>query len=244
MPEIKQAMSIPAAIVIAGALIAGAVYFSKVGPSASSASATNAQVAQQQQAATPGPVPTHFDIRAVSDSDHVLGDKNAPVTLVEYSDLECPYCKLAHPTITKLLQDYSGKIRVVYRHAFVHQQGPAEANAAECANAQGKFSEFVDTIFANTPSNDGLNLADLPKYAQQAGVADISAFNECVKNSTYKAITDADNAEFTSLNQAMDATGNPIGTPFFILIAKDGKETPIIGAQPYQAFQQAIEKAI
>ncbi len=181
MSDVKQAMSIPAAIVIAGALIAGAVYFSKVSPTASSGASS--QVAQQQQA-TPGPLPDHFDIRAISNSDHIVGDKNAPVTLVEYSDLECPYCKLAHPTISKLLQDYSGKVRLVYRHAFVHQQGPAEANAAECANAQGKFSEFVDTIFANTPSNDGLNLADLPKYAKDAGVADIPAFEACVKNLT------------------------------------------------------------
>ena len=241
MPEIKQAMSIPAAIVIAGALIAGAVYFSKIGPTAAPVTNNPQQVAQQP---TPGPVPDHFDIRAISDADHILGDKNAPVTLIEYSDLECPYCKLVHPTLTKLLQDYSGKVRLVYRHAFIHQQGPAEANAAECANAQGKFWEFTDTIFANTPSNDGLNLADLPKYAKDSGVADIPAFETCVKNSAYTSITNADNAEFTSLNQAMDATGNPIGTPFFILIGKDGKETPIIGAQPYATFQKAIEASL
>ena len=238
MPEIKQAFSIPAAIVIAGALIAGGIYFSKVGPAPV---APAAQVAQQ---ATPGPLPDHFDIRAISDADHIMGDKNAPVTLVEYSDLECPYCKLAHPTITKLLQDYSSKVRVVYRHAYIHQQGPAEAYASECANAQGKFNEFVDTIFANTPSNDGLNLADLPKYAQQSGVADIPAFEQCVKDSTYKNIADADNAEFSGLNQTMNDIGRPIGTPFFILIGKDGKQTPIIGAQPYATFQQAIDSAL
>lgn len=238
MSDLKQAMSIPAAIVIAGALIAGAVYFSKVGPAPV---APSSQVAEQP---TPGPLPDHFDIRAISDADHIIGDKNAPVTLVEYSDLECPYCKVAHPTIAKLLQDYSGKVRVVYRHAFVHNQGPAEASAAECANAQGKFNEFVDTIFANTPSNDGLNLADLPKYAQDAGVPDIPAFEACLKADPYKAITDADNAEFGALNETMNAIGRPIGTPFFILIGKDGTQTPIIGAQPYTAFQQAIDSSL
>ena len=76
MPEIKQAFSIPAAIVIAGALIAGGIYFSNVGPVPS---APTPQVAQQQ---TPGPLPDSFDIRPVSEADHILGDKHAPVTLI------------------------------------------------------------------------------------------------------------------------------------------------------------------
>jgi len=235
-------MSIPMAIIIAGVIIAGAVAFSRIGPvQVPAPSGLPGAVAQRQ---TPGPPPEHFDIRAISDADHIWGDKNAPVTLVQYSDLECPFCKNVHPTLTKILQDYAGKVRVVYRHAFVHQKGPAEANAAECASAQGKFLEFIETIFANTPSNDGLNLEDLPKYAKDSGVADIPAFEACVKDIAYKDVIDADNAEFGSLNQVMSATGNPIGTPFFILIGKDGKETPIIGAQPYQAFQQAIDSAV
>jgi protein-disulfide isomerase len=240
MSDIKQAMSIPAAIVIAGVLIAGAVYFSKVGPAPVPNNAQQ-QVAQQP---TPGPLPDHFDIKAISDSDHILGDKNAPVTLVEYSDLECPYCKLVHPTLTKLLQDYSGKVRLVYRHGFIHNQGPAEANAVECANDQGKFWELVDTIFTNTNSNDTLDLTKLSEYAKNSGVADIPKFEACVNTLAHKDITTADNDEFVLLNKAMSATGNPIGTPFFILIGKDGKETSIIGAQPYSAFQSAIESAL
>lgn len=240
MADAPKQMSIPMAIIIAGALIAAAVYLSKVSPVASPANlAANTQVTT-----TPGPMPTHFDIKAVSSSDHIRGDANAPITLVEYSDLECPYCKMAEPTIAKLLSDYSGKVRLVYRHGFIHNQGPAEANAVECANDQGKFWELVDTIFTATNSNDSLDLTKLPDYAQQAGVADINKFNTCVKTTEHASITNADNNEFVSLSKAMDATGNPIGTPFFIAIGKDGKEIPIIGAQPYSEFQKVIDSLL
>ncbi|MCE9642933.1 MAG: DsbA family protein [Candidatus Andersenbacteria bacterium] len=239
MPEIKQAFSIPAAIVIAGALIAGGIYFSKVGPAPV---APAAQVAQQ---ATPGPLPDHFDIRAISDADHIMGDKNAPVTLIEYSDLECPFCKIAHNTLKQLMANNAGKVRLVYRHGLsVHQQTTQEAIAAECASAQGKFWEFTDTIFSNTPSNDGLNLADLPKYAQEAGVADISAFQSCIKDAPYGNVVQADEDELVAVEKVMSAAGQQVGTPFFILIGKDGKQTPIIGAQPYATFQQAIDSAL
>lgn len=239
MSDLKQAMSIPAAIVIAGALIAGAMYFSKVGPVPA---APANQVAQQP---TPGPLPDHFNIRAISNADHIVGDKHAPVTLMEYSDLECPFCKAAHQTLKQLLDTNAGKVRLVYRHGLsVHQKTTQEASAAECANAQGKFWEFTDTIFSNTPSNDGLNLDDLPKYAQQAGVADISAFQSCIKNAPYGNIVQADEEEFSAVGKVMSAAGHPVGTPFFIVIGKNGKQIPIAGAQQLQVFQKAIDSSL
>lgn len=239
MSEIKQAFSIPAAIVIAGAMIAGGIYFSKVGPAPV---APAGQVAQQP---TPGPLPEKFDIREVSDTDHIRGDKSAPVTIIEYSDLECPFCKIVHSTLNELLVNNAGKVRLVYRHGLsVHQQTIAEANAAECASAQGKFWEFIDAVFTNKPATGELNLDDLPKYAEQAGVADTSKFQECVKNASFDSIVKADTEEFSAIGTLMGSIGRPVGTPFFIIIGKDGKEMPLAGAQPLQAFQQAIDASM
>lgn len=233
MSQVKQAMSIPMAIIVAGVLIAGAIYFSKVGP---------AQVVNNQAVApTPGPLPEHFDIRAVSDADHIRGDKNASVTIMEFSDLECPFCKVAHQVTNEVLAKNEGKVRLVFRHAFIHKQSEAEANAGECASAQGKFWEFIDVIFANTTSNDGLALDKLPEYATSAGVQDVATFTACVQNKSFLAKVQADNKEFGELSALMSKAGRPIGTPFFIVIGPTGKEIPIIGAQPLEAFQTAID---
>lgn len=224
-------MSIPAAILIAGVVIAGAVYFSRTGPSS--------QVIQQQQA-TPAPRPASLDIRPITSDDHIRGPENAKVTVVEYSDLECPYCKVFHQSMVQLLNDYPNDIRWVYRHAPIeqlHPNAPAFANASECAAVQGKFWEFTDVAFA-TASTNKLDLVKLPDYAREAGVTDISAFQACVEANTFAEKVQAD------LEDGLKAGPELFGTPFNMVITADGTKAQLGGGVPYDQLKATIESIL
>lgn len=95
------------------------------------------------------------------DKEIVRGNPNAQITIIEYTDLECPFCKRFHQTMQQVLATYSDDIRVILRHFpldSLHKKARTEANAVECAGEQGKFWEFVDGIFKVTPSNDGMDI--------------------------------------------------------------------------------------
>lgn len=100
--------------------------------------------------------------RAVDTKKEVVrGNPDAKITIIEYSDLECPFCKRFHVTMEQVLATYGNDVRVVFRHFpldSLHKKARTEANAVECAGEQGKFWEFIDGIFAVTPSNDGLDI--------------------------------------------------------------------------------------
>lgn len=185
----------------------------------------------QQAASTPS-----LDVAPITDADHIRGNKDASITILEYSDLECPYCKVFHQSMIQLLAEYPDKIRWVYRHAPIpqlHAQAPAEANAAECAAAQGKFWEFTDVVFAATPSNDGLKLADLPTYAKEAGVSDIAKFEACVASNEFAEKVEA---------QLQDGVKAGLqGTPFNMVISSDGKKGQLGGGVPYAQLNAVIE---
>lgn len=225
-----QTYSIPGAIVIAGALVAGSVLVTRsparLGPPSPSA-ATAPAVAGAAQ-------PQKIDLRPVDTArDHIRGDANAPITLVEYSDLECPFCKLFHPTLQQALQEYDGKVRWVYRHsplAQLHPKAAKEAEASECAG--DKFWEFIDKVFAVTPSNNGLDPAELPKIAKSLGL-DVPAFEKCLKDGTYaqRVQDDLADAERAGLQ----------GTPHTVIIGPKGETIPFSGAQPYGNLKQVID---
>ncbi|MBI4090954.1 MAG: thioredoxin domain-containing protein, partial [Candidatus Komeilibacteria bacterium] len=97
-----------------------------------------------------GPEGDATKIAAVSKDDHIRGDVNAEVTLIEYSDFECPFCARFRPTVTQALAEYQGKVRLVYRHfplRSIHPQAQKAAEASECASEQGKFWEMHDKLF-------------------------------------------------------------------------------------------------
>lgn len=233
--SISIPMNVPVAIIIAGALVAAAVYFRPgIGPtSRESASGAAGQTPSAAQAPAVG------DFRAVDEIDHVRGAASPKVMLIEYSDLECPFCKRFHPTLQQVLKDYPNDVRWVYRHfplEQLHSQAPAEANATECAGEQGKFWELTDKIYEVTTSNDTLDLTKLSDYARQAGVANIPQFEKCVADEKYKSKVQADYAD-------AGAAGGT-GTPYSILIGPDGKKIPIEGAQPYAAVKAAIDSLL
>lgn len=236
-------LAIPMAIVIAGAFIAGALYFS----SSSSSRSSSAQIAGNQppsaQAQAPaGPTTDQLEkMKPITKDDHILGDPNAPVKIVEFSDPECPFCKMFHGTMHQVVKEYNGKVAWVYRQFPLDQLHPKsrkETEATECANELGgndKFWTYIDRLFAVTPSNNGLDPAQLPQIAKDVGL-DVAKFNACLSSGKYaKHIQD-------NVDEATATGGN--GTPWSIVIAPNGKKYPLSGAQPIENVKQLIDLAL
>lgn len=200
---------------------------------------SNPQVAQAPTRPTPAPLPSDaggaINIREVGKDDHIRGSKTTKITLVEFSDLECPFCKRIHPTMQKLLQEYNGKVRWVYRHfplRSLHSKAAKEAEATECAGEQGKFWEYADKIFEVTPSNDGLDPAQLPELAEQLGL-NRKKFEDCLSSGKY--------AEQVSRDEQDAVASGGRGTPHTIILTSDGKKIPVSGAVPFEQFKSIID---
>lgn len=234
MSDIKQGVSIPGAIVLAGVLIAGAVYFSQVGPKEVAPIANN----NNSSEVAPSPRPASLDIRPITNEDHVRGPMDAKITIVEYSDLDCPFCKIFHNSMEQIVKEYPNDVRWVFRHAPIvqlHPNAPMLANAAECAAQQGKFWEFTDVVFAAPPNSGASILADLGTYASSAGVADVDALQKCVIANTFAEKVQAD------YDDGIKAGPELFGTPFNMIITQDGTKTQLGGGVPYAQIKAIIE---
>lgn len=218
---------VPVAIIIAGALIAWGL-ISNDSPK------TDDQNDDQD---------TTVQMMPVSEKDHILGDPNAELVIVEYSDLECPFCKNFYITTKKIMDEYGkdGKVALVFRHFpldTLHSQARGEAIATECAASLGgneKFWAYMDELFAITPSNNGLDLAQLPVIAKKVGL-DEAKFMECLKD---PAMAQKVEEQF----QDGIAAGAK-GTPYSLILDKDGGKTVINGAQPYDVVKEMIESLL
>lgn len=226
--------AIPLAIVVAGVLIAGAVYV------------TSRRSASPEQA----PPATHaadIDLPAVTAADHILGNPKAPVVIVEYSDPECPFCKQFHATMRAVMDEYGkdGKVAWVYRHAPIvqlHPKAPKEAEALECAREMGgeaKFWEYTNLLYERTPSNNNLDPAELQRIAADVGL-EAGRFNTCLASGKYNQKVMAGFEE--SLAIATKA-GSDFGTPFNVLVVGEEKAL-LVGAYPLSAMKQAIDGAL
>lgn len=204
MKEQNNKLSIPAAILLAGIVIAVGIVIANTKPSVSS---TNTNNNSQTAQAT---------FKPVDSTDHIIGSFDAPVIIVEYSDTECPYCKMFQGTMTDIMASstYRGKIAWVYRHFPVHSLSPHEAEATECAGELGgndAFWNYTDEIFATTTSSDSLDTAVLPIVAKDLGL-DVTKFNTCLSSGKYTSVVQAD-------AQAAQASGAQ-GTPFSVITLK------------------------
>jgi protein-disulfide isomerase len=229
-------MIMPIAIIIAGALIAGGIYMTGT----------------SQKGAIPGVgiQKATAVVEPVTSADHVLGDpKTAKVTIIEYSDLECPFCKTYHETLSKIYEENKagGKVAWVFRHAPIvelHSKAPKEAEATECAAELGGnvvFWKYLTEIFANTPTNNGLNAEKLYEFADTVGL-NAKAFKTCLDSGKYA----------TKINEQILAAkkAGVAGTPYAVLVM-DGKNVPLvdkdgngIGAVPYAQMKQIIDQLI
>lgn len=231
---------LPAAIIIAGAMVASAVLYSRGLPQ-EAAALKGLRDATAETAAEPRALK---NMRPVSAGEHLRGDPKAPVKIVEFSDLECPFCKRFHETMLEVMAEYGkqGKVAWVYRHFpldSLHPKARKEAEATECAAEVGgneKFWAYMDRLFEITPSNNGLDLIQLPQIAEQVGL-DRKRFERCLGASDkFAPRIEAD-------YQDAVASGGT-GTPFSVVLAPDGRRIVISGAQPYPAVKQIIEAAL
>ena len=219
----NNVLIIAAAIIMAGSLIAAAIFFS----GNKSHPATNLG-------------PSADNLAPVTKADHIRGNLSAQIKIVEFSDTECPFCKQFHPVVKQIFDEYSptNKVAWVYRHfpiPSLHPKAPHEAEALECASNIGgapKFWEYLDRIFAVTPANNGLDPAELPKIAAYVQI-DVDKFNSCLISGKFKSVVDA------NIKDGANAGVN--GTPSSFLIDKRGTIYPLPGAVPYAQLKQAVE---
>ena len=232
---------IPGAIIVASIFIAGAVIYSS-GNNAGTAQLAGADSATVGNTQPIGPAAID-NIKPVTDKDHILGDPNAAVKVVEFSDTECPFCKRFHPTMHQAIDEYGkdGRVAWVYRHFpldSIHPKARKEAEATECANELGgnqKFWTYVDRLFEVTPSNNNLNPAELPNIAEFVGL-DRAKFEQCLNSGKYAQHVADDLADATN-------SGGQ-GTPYSVVIAPNGKKFAISGAQPYASVKSVIDIAL
>ena len=166
---------------------------------------------------------------ASADDDAVLGNPNAPVTIIEFSDFQCPFCeRFVTQTLPELKKAYidTGKAKLIYRDfpLSFHQYAENAARAAEAAGEQGKYYEMHDKIFQNQSALDD---ASLKKYAQDLGL-DMEKFNADFTSAKIAAEVKKDFSD----GQGYGVTGTPT---FFI------NGTELVGAQPFSAFQKIID---
>ncbi|KKT20967.1 MAG: Periplasmic thiol:disulfide interchange protein DsbA [Parcubacteria group bacterium GW2011_GWB1_43_8] len=233
----KNNFAVPMAIIIAGVLVAGALYFNK--GNRGSGDPNNLAVEDNNAAETA----QENKVKPVSSADHIRGNPNAKVKVIEFSDPECPFCKRFHYTMNQIIDEYgkSGQVAWVYRHFpldAIHSKARKESEALECANEQGgsaKFWAYLDRLFEVTPSNDGLDLAELPKIAEYVGLDKVQ-FNQCLESGKYaKRVAD---------DLADGVKSGARGTPYSVVVAANGKKFVINGALPYESVKATINQAL
>jgi protein-disulfide isomerase len=168
----------------------------------------------------------------------ILGDSNAPVTLVEFGDYQCHFCNVFfHSTEGDILKNYveTGKVRMIFKDFNII--GPDSVNAshgAHCANDQGLFWEYHDILYSNwTGENNGwASSENLLKFAQEIGL-DVDKWSECMINGKHSQTIVSSNDDARSLELT--------GTPAFFVIGPDGKVTKLFGAQPYSTFENIFD---
>ncbi|MSR72998.1 disulfide bond formation protein DsbA [Candidatus Parcubacteria bacterium] len=258
----KSSLTIPLAIIIAGAIIAGALVYSNKNKTV----ATTTDLTSKKEA-------IDIKIRPIDMSDHILGNPDSKVLLVEYSDTQCPFCKIFHVTLNKLASEYGkdGNFTWVYRHFpldSLHKKARKEAEAFECAADLGgnsKFWEYTNKLYETTKSNDNLDPAELPKIAAAVGL-DVKAFNTCLASGKFATAVDEDTKEaqqnggtgtpysifilksdpskelrdFLESNNAQIMKSYP-GSDDFIGISKDNRKIFVSGAMPYEMMKAIVD---
>lgn len=258
----KNTLTIPVAIILAGVLIAGAVIFSNK-------NSTNIveNTAAKKQA-------VDISIAPIDSMDHIVGNPDAPVLIVEYSDTECPFCKNFHKTLNRFVDEYGkdGKFAWVYRHFpldGLHKKARKEAEATECAADLGgntKFWEYINALYEQTPSNDGLDAAELPKIAERVGL-NKTAFEACLNSGKFAAEVEKDYKEavkiggkgtpysvfvlskapsqelkdFIAFNNTEILKMQQPGSSDIMGISKDERKIFVSGAMPYEMMKSIID---
>lgn len=223
----KTKLILPGAILIAALLVSGSVVFYSL-----NADRLGANVKQAG-----GQVPDKVDVSV--DDDPSVGSERAKVTIVEFSDFECPFCRrFWKDTLPQIKNEYidTGKVKFVYRDYPLpfHPGAQPAAEGAECADDQGKFWEMHDKIFAEQEKQGQgtiqFGVQDVKTWASQIGL-DINSFNQCLDSGKYKSEVEKDFADGSAYGVS--------GTPTLFI-----NGSPIVGAQPFSVFKAEIDKIL
>jgi protein-disulfide isomerase len=171
----------------------------------------------------------------------ILGNPNAPITLIEFGDYQCHFCNVFfHTTEDSILKNYveTGKVRMIFKDYNII--GPDSVNAshgAHCAKDQGLFWEYHDILYSNwTGENNGwASSENLGRFAQEIGL-DMNIWSECMLSGIHSQTILASNENARSLELT--------GTPAFFIIGSDGKTTRLFGAQPFETFERVFENEL
>lgn len=193
------------------------------------------------------------EIPKITGSDHIRGSKDAPIVIIEYSDIECPFCKGYHQTMKKIYDEYGkdNNVAWVYRHfplsygaQALHKNAAKEAEATECAAEVGGedlFWKYIDIIYETTQSNDGLDLSTLPSLAEKAGL-DKERMKECIDSGKYA----------TKIKESYDSgiKAGASATPYTVIQYK-GEMVPLVneqgqslGALPYEVMKKIVDNML
>lgn len=227
----KGNTAIVVAIIAAGLIIAGAVMFTN---------RTDAPTAPQANNNNGNSENSASNVRPVDESDWVYGSRDAEITIVEYSDTECPFCSRLHPTLKQIVDDYDGQVNWVYRHfplVQLHPIAPTVAHATECVGelaGNDAFWTFTNKVYAESGANGGTDTNQLVSYAGEAGVSEAD-FNSCMEESRHQDKVEED------FRNAVESGGT--GTPYSIIISGD-ETIPVEGAQPIQNWKAIIDSQL
>jgi protein-disulfide isomerase len=166
----------------------------------------------------------------VASTDPALGSASAPVTIVEFSDFQCPFCQRATPTLKKIQETYGDKVRLVWKDfplTQIHKEAFKAAEAAHCAGEQGRFWPYHDRLFAN---QQALDLEALKRYASETAL-DAAKFEQCLSTSKYAERVNTGIAEGTSLGVS--------STPTVFINGR-----MMAGAYPYEAFASIVDEEL
>lgn len=171
---------------------------------------------------------TDSDLLPVGDSPF-KGGANAAVTIIEFSEFQCPFCSRVTPTMEEIAKTYGDDVRIVFKHnpLSFHQDAPLASEAAMAANEQGKFWEYHDLMFANQKA---IKRENLEQYAQQLGL-NMDKFKAALDSGKFKAQIQED--------QALAAKVGARGTPTMFV---NGRK--VVGAQPASAFEAIIDEEL
>ncbi len=232
----KNVYFIPLAVIIAGIIIAGAVIFTSEDKNVSEEIQVAEILPSDDSNSQPQPVEPEEIAQpkfTITKEDHVRGNFDALITIVEFSDFQCPFCAKFHPTMQQILNDYSNQVRWVYKHFpldSIHSEARPSAEASECVFEQKGdqgFWQFADGLFENQ-SQLGSNLYN--ELASQTGL-NLDQFKSCVSSRKYKDKVEADYQE--------GIRAGVTGTPGSFV---NGEIIP--GAVPYDYLKSAVEGAL
>ncbi len=240
-PQQNSSLIIAIAIVVAGLMISGTLIAKSFIDNGKKVAQNPTDIENQQ-----------VNIEPVTNKDHILGNPNAKILFIEYSDTECPFCKQFHTTLQQLVSELgtNGDVAWVYRHfplykgsetrPPLHSKAGKEAEATECAAELGgneKFWAYTDRLYAITPSNNGLDHNKLYEIAATVGLS-ADQFKTCLDSGKYaQKISDAYDAAIIAGAQ---------GTPYSVILdTRSGRTIPLDGgALPYLTLKTIIQSIL